>query len=259
MNKTEVVNMSSKKKEVYLAYGLEGELLYVGQGNVGRNSHCLNGCSHNKSLNRYYFLNGEDGSITTVVYNYYACEKEAIAKEVELIKELKPLYNANHTTPIPFKDRAKTGKKQSFKELAQEYYQVSETIKEYRSVGKCVNDLEDKLTVLESLDRNFGEIVREIGIEEIKSTYYNSTKSKRKYNKSVGVCESSKLKIKALQELNLSEGDFRSYSELKGSIQNIYDRLNLDFSAKATDIKEMYNVKRTKRQGVEGFLIEGKI
>ena len=156
-------------------------------------------------------------------------------------------------------DKGRLNTKQSFKELAQEYYQVSETIKEYRSVGKCVNDLEDKLTVLESLDRNFGEIVREIGIEEIKSTYYNSTKSKRKYNKSVGVCESSKLKIKALQELNLSEGDFRSYSELKDSIQNIYDKLNLDFSAKATDIKEMYNVKRTKRQGVEGFLIEGKI
>jgi len=91
--------MKLKNKEVYLAYGLEDELLYVGQGNIGRNKHCLNGCSHNKSLNRYYFLNGEDGSITTKVYSYYECEKEAIVKEVELIKDLSPLYNTSHTTP----------------------------------------------------------------------------------------------------------------------------------------------------------------
>ena len=78
--------MKLKNKEVYLAYGLEDELLYVGQGNIGRNKHCLNGCSHNKSLNRYYFLNGEDGSITTKVYSYYECEKEAIVKEVNKIE-----------------------------------------------------------------------------------------------------------------------------------------------------------------------------
>ena len=54
-------------KEVYVPKGINGEILYVGTGNVGRNAHCLNGTSHNKNLNRYFFTNGEDGCITTEV------------------------------------------------------------------------------------------------------------------------------------------------------------------------------------------------
>ena len=45
-------------KEVYIAYGENNEVLYVGQGNIGRHKHCLSGTSHNRDLNRYYFNNG---------------------------------------------------------------------------------------------------------------------------------------------------------------------------------------------------------
>ena len=48
-------------KEVYTAYGKDNEVLYVGQGDMGRHKHCLSGTSHNRDLNRYYFKNGEDG------------------------------------------------------------------------------------------------------------------------------------------------------------------------------------------------------
>ena len=48
-------------KEVYIAYGENNEVLYVGQGNTGRHKHCLSGTSHNRDLNKYYFNNGEDG------------------------------------------------------------------------------------------------------------------------------------------------------------------------------------------------------
>ena len=51
-------------KEVYVAYGENNEVLYVGQGNIGRYKHCLSGTSHNKELNRYYFNNGEYSSMT---------------------------------------------------------------------------------------------------------------------------------------------------------------------------------------------------
>ena len=54
-------------KEVYIAYGRNNEVLYVGQGNTGRHKHCLSGISHNRDLNRYYFKNGEDGSIRVEV------------------------------------------------------------------------------------------------------------------------------------------------------------------------------------------------
>ena len=80
-------------KEVYIAYGENNEVLYVGQGNIGRHKHCLSGTSHNKDLNRYYFNNGEYSSMTVEVVHSCLSESEAKAKEYVYIKTLKPLFN----------------------------------------------------------------------------------------------------------------------------------------------------------------------
>lgn len=80
-------------KEVYIAYGNDNEVLYVGQGNIGRHKHCLSGTSHNKDLNRYYFNNGEYSSMTVEVVHSCLSDSEAKAKEYEYIKTLKPLFN----------------------------------------------------------------------------------------------------------------------------------------------------------------------
>lgn len=80
-------------KEVYIAYGNDNEVLYVGQGNTGRHKHCLSGTSHNRDLNRYYFQNSEDGSIRVEVVYTCLSDSEAKSKEYEYIKTLKPLCN----------------------------------------------------------------------------------------------------------------------------------------------------------------------
>ena len=80
-------------KEVYVAYGENNEVLYVGQGNIGRHKHCLSGTSHNRDLNRYYFKNGGDSSMTVEVVHSCLSDSEAKAKEYEYIKTLKPLFN----------------------------------------------------------------------------------------------------------------------------------------------------------------------
>ena len=56
---------ASMNKEYYTygAYGIHGELLYIGYGKGNRYQHCNNGMSSNKGLNRYYFLNGENECI----------------------------------------------------------------------------------------------------------------------------------------------------------------------------------------------------
>ena len=68
-------------KEVYVAKGLNDEVLYVGQGNIGRSFHCINGTSHNKHLNRYFFQNGEDGCITTEVLHVVESQEDALRLE----------------------------------------------------------------------------------------------------------------------------------------------------------------------------------
>ena len=81
-------------KEVYVAYGIEGEVLYIGQGNASRHKHCLGGTSHNRDLNRYYFKNGEDGCIRVEVLHTDLTRDEAVQTEMLLIQEMSPLFNS---------------------------------------------------------------------------------------------------------------------------------------------------------------------
>jgi hypothetical protein len=151
-------------------------------------------------------------------------------------------------------DKGKMKKKQSFKELSEEYYKLNKVLG-----VKYSEKVKDSLEVIKSLDKEFCEIVNTIGIEEIKSTGFHKTKSKTKYSKSVGINVISKNKSVAYKNLKIKEGDFLTYLGIKNKIQSCFDKMGLDCTAKATDIKDIYNVKRTARQGVEGFLIGVKL
>ena len=80
-------------KEVYIAYGNDNEVLYVGQGNTGRHKHCLSGTSYNRDLNKYYFNNGEGDCISVEILYEHLSKKEASGIELNLIKQLKPICN----------------------------------------------------------------------------------------------------------------------------------------------------------------------
>lgn len=155
-------------------------------------------------------------------------------------------------------DKSKMKNKQSFKELSQEYYELS-CAREVETDVDTIKSIDNKMKVIKSLDRDFSEIVNTIGIEEIKSTGFHKTKSKSKYRKVVGIGEISKSKATAFRNLKIKEGDFLTYSEIKDKIQKCFDKMKIDSVARATDVKEVYNVKRTARQGVEGFLIGSKL
>lgn len=244
--------MEGFSKEVYIAYGIKGEVLYVGQGNIGRNAHCYSGASHNKQLNRYYFLNGEDDSIRTKIHSYTNCEIEALEIEVATIRELSPLYNATNQVKIDVTTSS------SFKASSIRYYDLH-CAKNLEVNQKVIKNLDCKMEDIKSMNQEFSEIVSTIGIEEIKNTSFNKTKSKGKYNKFVGISDISKSKTSAFKSLSIKEGDFLLYSEIKEKLQSCFDRQSIGAVAKATDIKDIFNVKRTTRGGVEGFLIGSKL
>ena len=240
------------KKEVYIAYGLKNEVLYVGQGNIGRSSHCYSGASHNKHLNRYYFLNGEDGSIRTDIYTQTNCEKDAVKIEVELIKKLSPICNNNHQpTPAVIK-------RPNFAKNSEEYYNLHlETLICKDNVR--LEEIKEEMADILNLNTYLGTMLKHLHIDEIKGTGFHKTKSKAKYNKSVGIDVISKSKTAAYKNLKIKEGDFLTYLEIKNKIQECFNKMGIGCSAKATDIKDIFNVKRTARQGAEGFLIGSKI
>lgn len=82
-----------KKYYVYHAYSKYGELLYVGKGTRYRYRHCLNGTSHVKELNRFFFNNGESGSIIVRIVRYFDNSEDALRSESCDIETLKPAFN----------------------------------------------------------------------------------------------------------------------------------------------------------------------
>ena len=70
----------NKEYYTYCAYGIHGELLYIGYGKGDRYKHCNNGMSSNKGLNRYYFTNGEEGSITVKILHHFDNNHQSFAK-----------------------------------------------------------------------------------------------------------------------------------------------------------------------------------
>lgn len=84
--------MSKDLYEVYVAYDKQGNPLYVGQGAKGRHKHCTSGKSHNKLLNKFYFMQGENELVVKVIYNNLNKE-DSLRIEKEMIRDLNPEFN----------------------------------------------------------------------------------------------------------------------------------------------------------------------
>lgn len=79
--------------EVYIA-SYKGDVLYIGEGKVGRSEHVKSGISNIYTLNKLHF-SGEVVDVEVI-----PCETKEQSKrlEKELIQSLQPLYNTEHST-----------------------------------------------------------------------------------------------------------------------------------------------------------------
>ncbi len=84
--------MSSKKKayEVYICK-YNDEIVYIGEGALGRHNHCTSGTSHVFGLNELYFTG--DRKLFGVSVKYYPTKEKASEVEKDLIKTHKPKFN----------------------------------------------------------------------------------------------------------------------------------------------------------------------
>ena len=224
----------SKKYYVYGAYGIHGELLYIGYGKGDRHKHCNNGMSSNKGLNRYYFLNGEDACIKVEKLFENLSIDDATHLETLCINHLSPSCNVRGTV-------------RDFQTIAKEYYEAHLT-----------NDM-DKMQSLIDENLEFNDILSIIGIESIKATSFHKTKCKDKCDKIINALEYEQKEKECLKSIKLKIGNFYNYAELKIMVKIAYKQFNIPSSPKATEIKKVYEVKRTRRNGVEGFIIGEKL
>lgn len=173
-----------------------------------------------------------------------------VDKENTVLEAKLELFSETETYKVPeinLYDQYRIGKKLNFREICAEYYDAHIT-----------NDLDYRNNLL-TLDKEFAEYVKVLGIEEIKATGFHKTKTKAKYDKIVGFESTTKKQEKALKKVNLKLGGFYSFSDMKEKIRVEYDKLKVGCTPKATDIQSVYVVKSTARSGVRGYLVMEKM
>lgn len=80
--------------EVYMCK-VDGEIVYVGQGQVGRSRHCVSGISHVYGLNKLHFSEMRD-SVEVDVVKFFLSKDDALKLELDLIKKHLPRFNTVH-------------------------------------------------------------------------------------------------------------------------------------------------------------------
>lgn len=234
--------MAENNFYVYVAYGVNSEVLYVGKGSGNRYKHCLSGASNCAAINRYFFQNGEDGSITVDIIKYFCTNKAALEYEVEKIVELKPLFNSDHN--VNFKGNNQLTKIYTDKERLNKGYKVDFA----RMMDEYIKSIEDgdlgTTEMIEQKSNLHKEYVEVLGIDRIKSLGSNKTKLTNAYNLAIKFSDNN-LEIKSRLS-SLRVGKKYTSGDIVALLQDSYDSLGIDRKAVSSDIKNYFVVSKTQ-------------
>ena len=149
------------KYEVYKCT-INGIVVYVGSGLIGRHKHCSSGFSHNKSLNYFAKKYGKDVMQITIV-KLFKYKDNASFCERELIRKLKPVFNivGNKFEPVEkfYGSNCKSYHKLKLKDEMEVDPVVIEALVVFLyNIGFCFNEIEatmlgefNKVEILEIL------------------------------------------------------------------------------------------------------------
>ena len=227
------------KYYVYVAYGVKEEVLYVGKGKGRRYSHCLHGGSANPNINRYYFQNGEEGSISVSKVKYFETDEEALEYEKHLIETLKPPFNVDfvesnqrnnfHTTLTPL-EKLYYGFSTDFIEVLKEYIKALEG-----------GDI-DTILLVEQRSSVYKNFVDVLGIDRIKSIGMNKTKLTKAYTLTNNLNKNfSEIKSRLS---NFEVGKRYTSGEVLEALQTCYNELGIGRKAVSSDINRYFTVKK---------------
>lgn len=223
----------NKEYYVYGAYGLHGELLYIGKGSGNRYQHCNSGISSNKALNRYYFSNGEGVCIKVRKLHTNLTNTEASRLETLEIKSLQPLFNivgvsdSNNSKPSCIYEAIKQGFTIDFKKILKEYISSLET------------GCRDKQDIILSAYPELHHYVTTLGVKRIHSLRYRKKDIEIEYDYVVRKQENL---YKVLSKMKLKSGDFITGAEFVEKLTSVYQSLGIDIKVTTRMIHQYYVV-----------------
>lgn len=175
---------------------------------------------------------------------YEALEATYVVRAIEGVEDLADGYSASFkelltdtSKHVPFAHKPEgiakfiNGSTQCF----------TETMKEYCEARDNENEILSKL--VDSKDDYFKMFYDNLGHPRIKALKYRKSELERVYKVQDEV-EDNNTMIKAL--LNLKNDEVVTKSDIKNKLQSIYDQLNIDQIAKATEVSKWYEIKDTK-------------
>ena len=244
----------SKKYYVYCAYGVNGEILYIGKGSGNRYQHCNNGASANKDLNRYYFSNGEDGSITVKILHHFDDDKSALHYEKDLIIKHKPLYNTDFCKKTTRKVKNRQNREDVIGCLERGYkVDFSRLLKKY--IEAIEDDDVGLVEMIENKSEEHRRIVDVLGIERIKTIGFNKTRLMNAYRLALKFSENNLLIKSKLSGIKVGEKYTSSY--LMNLLQKAYDSASISRKAVSYDILNYFSAKKTQVVGDDGKRKQG--
>lgn len=220
---------------VYAAYGVCDELLYIGMGTGERHRHCDSGISSNRGLNRYYFANGEEGSIRVEIIHRFSNRKDALDCEANEIYRLKPLFNVDFKDKNTRKPKIKNPLDRLAAGLVVDYRVIMKQYIEAKETG------DDKTA-------EFIELHNPVCKRHLSLVSSDKIKALKYRKKDVEVEYETKLKkdskfYDVIEFLNYKEGDVISGKDVVAAIKECYKKLGISGTVSSRTIREYYNVK----------------
>lgn len=172
------------------------------------------------------------------MYNDYYVIDDQDKKECKGLERVNDIFIVNESLDIPslsFKHSCNLKRVFNFKDLAKEY------VKTLEELEIEPNDIENQQKISEILD-NCEEIKKYHGVltpKDYKKCVYVKKRLNDRYNEVIVLSKITK------KDFKLKVGAVYSGTYLKNEIQRVYNIYDLDVTAKASDIKNWYEVKNT--------------
>lgn len=224
------------KYYVYAAYGVREELLYIGKGCGSRWKHCIYGASSSTDINRYFFQNGEIGSINVKMLKYFDKEDDALKFELHSIATLNPAFNKNFNNPVVIKTKNLTDLDRLTLGLSVDY---SRLMKQY--IKAIEGDDEDVIKMISEYSEEHKRHVDVLGVDKIKAIGINKTKVSNAYYLKLKFNESTFIIKENLRGIAI--GNKYTLVEINSLLKVAYEKAGINKPPKSTDIKNFFSVK----------------
>jgi hypothetical protein len=192
----------------------------------------------------------EMNNFSTIHNTYYVSKdgtKSNIMDGVKLYNDVEYDYNGMERLQIKGLNKYRLGKVPSFKDLCLDVIAILD--------GKVGIERSGRIVDIKRNHPIIYDAYKVLGVQKMKALEYRKIKLEEAL---LMACKESSNDYKIVKSLNLRVGKWYSMSSLKTKLKGIYNAINMNRGAKATDLKKWFDLKPMSRR-IENKLMTGYV